>query len=177
MVVDELLGLKCLTCCYDYQSTSDPCWCSSWGVQCGTISKGSETEIMYVKLQENPWTVRNHRHCIDDRWDVQHYSESFPFFLNPKGVLLHRVRHLYQIVKSPFEDDRRWMIDYWCENSGRSYGIQTDLLEVPPTERIVCARCEGVAIAAGELSSSKLCGRHVHIGGVRAVRYCCQPSN
>jgi hypothetical protein len=31
-----------------------------------------------------------------------------------------------------------------------------------------------MAVQAGELSADEIVGRHVHIGGVRAYRTCCQ---
>lgn len=44
---------------------------------------------------------------------------------------------------------------------------------VPPDDRILCARCEAIAVANGLPSADELAGRHVHKGGVVAVATCC----
>ena len=55
-----------------------------------------------------------------------------------------------------------------CGNSANGENKFT-FLDVVPDGRVVCARCEAAAIEAGLPSSSEICGRHVCIGGVKAV--------
>jgi len=101
----------------------------------------------------------------DDYWDM-----SAPFVSNPSAKLIHRVRtlHTHNGIVSP----GRLIIDYWC--GGRHYcGTDDDLIFEVPNGRIVCERCELMAIAKGELSSSKLAGRHVHVGRMVVKQTCC----
>jgi hypothetical protein len=94
-----------------------------------------------------------------------------PFVENSMAVLIHRVRH---VTTHKISD--RWpahlAVSCWCGNSMTGTKKFTFLPE-PPAERIVCARCEDKAVAAGLPSSYQLTGVHVHTGGVVAVRRCC----
>lgn len=104
----------------------------------------------------------------DERFGVLVYKEAAPFFNNPRGVLIHRVRSLYQFTFH----GRSWhIVDYWCENGGRSEFIDDDLL-FDPGEKLICARCELKAIENKEPSSAQLTGRHVCIGVCRPVNVC-----
>ena len=94
-----------------------------------------------------------------------------PFNVNPRGILIHRVRSGFTFIT---EDGRKRhsVVRYWCGNSGVGEGAS--LTENPPKERLLCERCEMLAVAAGEKTADKLAGRHVHVGVVRAHRTCCQ---
>lgn len=109
----------------------------------------------------------------DARYKQLDYTQSAPFFANPNGVLIHRIKSLYRLEcdwgRSPW-----WIIEYWCGNHGRSENnVDDDLLFEPSQGRLVCARCESMAIASGEKSSSELVGRHVCVGVCRPVNVCC----
>lgn len=94
-----------------------------------------------------------------------------PFVENSRAVLIHRPRtvtthKLGQKYKSHIA------IGYWCGNS-QTGTTKFTFLDAPPEDRILCARCEEKAVEAGLPSAAELAGRHVHIGGVVAVRHCC----
>ncbi len=94
-----------------------------------------------------------------------------PFVENTKAVLIHRPRHVTTHKLGP-----RWAAHHavhnWCDSVFTGTAKFTFLAE-PPIGRIVCARCEDAAVAAGLPSSSEIAGRHVHTGGVVAVARCC----
>lgn len=104
----------------------------------------------------------------DDRYELLPYREAAPFFTNPRGVLTHRVRALYRVR---LDGREWWIVDYWCENGGRSEDVDNDL-QFDPGERFVCARCEAKAVAAREKTSSELAGRHACIGVCVPVNVC-----
>ena len=97
------------------------------------------------------------------------FNQSAPFFENPQGMLIHRVRSLYRLT---YKDERTWFIvDYWCANGARPEEVDDGLL-FDPGDKLVCARCEAVAVARGLKSSSELAGRHVCTGVCRPVNTC-----
>lgn len=109
------------------------------------------------------------------RWDTKsrlcvHWTRCLPFLENRMAVLIHRPRSVttYKI------GNRRPHIGVgnWCGNH-MSGAEKFAFLPLPPEDRIVCARCEEKAVAAGLPTSDQLAGRHVHKGGVVAVRHCC----
>lgn len=108
----------------------------------------------------------------DSRFTQTVYKEAAPFFENPRGVLIHRVKAVFQL-QATYSDAPWWIVQYWCENSGRGDANDTGLV-FDPGVKLVCQRCEALAVAAGEPTSSKLAGRHVHTGKLRAVQTCCQ---
>lgn len=96
------------------------------------------------------------------------WRDSEPFVENKKGVLIHRPRQ----VEVYFCLRRSHLaIKHWCGN-GHTGREKFTFLAVPPEGRIVCAHCEANAIEAGYPSSSELAGRHVCIGGVKAISSC-----
>lgn len=100
----------------------------------------------------------------------KYWTRAFPFNANPRGILVHRVRSgLSFFVDGKHSHDA---VDYWCGNMTNGEGVS--MVAVPPKDRLVCSVCEALAVAAGEPSSDKLVGRHVHIGRLKAVRECCR---
>ena len=95
-----------------------------------------------------------------------------PFVMNEMAQLIHRVRHV-STHKIGNKYPSHLAINMWCGNSATGTKKFTFLGE-PPVGRIVCARCDAAAIAAGLPSSTQIAGRHVHTGGVVAVAHCCQ---
>jgi hypothetical protein len=106
----------------------------------------------------------------DGRFKQLNYKKAAPFFANPRGVLIHRVRALYRLA---FNGREWWIVDYWCENGGRSDDVDSDLL-FDPGDKLICTRCEANAVAKGQKSSSELAGRHVCTGVCRPVNTCPQ---
>lgn len=111
-----------------------------------------------------------HDFSNDKRVTQTAYVEAAPFFENPRGVLIHRVRSLFR-MKVTWNDEPWWIVEYWCENSGRTDAVDSGLL-FDPGVKFVCARCEANAVAAKMRTSSEVAGRHVCVGGVRAVNLC-----
>jgi hypothetical protein len=110
----------------------------------------------------------NHQ-ARDGRFRQVDYDHAAPFFHNPRGVLIHRVRALYRLTFHDYPS--WWIVDYWCENGGRSDDVDSDLL-FDPGEKLVCARCEANAVAHRQKTSSELAGRHICIGICRPVNVC-----
>ncbi len=79
-------------------------------------------------------------------------------------------------VKLHKTDQKAFRNDYFqeiiWETSGGFSG--SAIVEVPPDGRLLCERCEMMAVAAGELSASKLAGKHVHVGRMVPRRTCCR---
>jgi hypothetical protein len=95
-----------------------------------------------------------------------------PFLENSMAVLIHRPRAVTTHKIGPRYAPHLG-IELWCGNHMNG-GKKFTFLSHPGRERIVCARCEAAAVAAGLPSSTQLAGEHVHLGGVIAVRHCCE---
>lgn len=94
-----------------------------------------------------------------------------PFVENSMAALIHRPRYVTTHKIGP-RWDAHIAVHGWCNNCATGTRKFT-FLDSPPVGRIVCARCEDAAVAAGLPSSSEIAGRHVHTGGVVAVARCC----
>lgn len=127
---------------------------------------------MLVTLQK----PRDNHAARDARFEQRNYKRSAPFFENPRGVLIHRVRSLFRLTFLPSEHREPWhIVEYWCENSARPRDSEVDDgLLFDPGDKLVCARCEANAVAKGQKTSSELAGRHVCIGVCRPVNVCPQ---
>lgn len=98
------------------------------------------------------------------------WKSATPFVENSRGVLIHRPRMV--TTHKQGNRDPYLGVNMWCGNTmtgSKKFTFLTD----PGHARLVCARCEEKAVAAGLPSSSDIAGRHVHIGGVAAVPACC----
>jgi len=91
-----------------------------------------------------------------------------PFVENSMAALIHRPRRV-----ATYKISARWKshigISFWCGTSSTGTKKFT-FLDAPPEGKLLCARCEANAVAAGIASSEKLTGKHVHIGGVVAIQ-------
>jgi hypothetical protein len=96
------------------------------------------------------------------------------FCVNPRGILVHRVRHVTTIVR----DDgliSHHHVDYLCTNGcnvDRS-AIWDVFTSDPPRDRLLCEFCEAMAKRKSLPSGDSLAGRHVHRGVLVARRSCC----
>jgi hypothetical protein len=102
------------------------------------------------------------------RCDTVQWSKGLPFAWSLRGRLVHRVRRAGSILYRG-----EWHHDYahcWCSMSM----CEPVFGDMPPVERLLCAICEGKAIAAGEKPASELAGRHVCIGTLKVQRMCCR---
>lgn len=115
---------------------------------------------MKVKLAQ-----QKHTNYPNPRSGEVQWLWSLPFLRNPRGYLVHRVRH----ASTHLWDGRRShdTCVYWCGNVGRGDFVDD------PGDLLVCARCEAMAVANGEKTSDELVGRHVHLGKLIARRVCC----
>ncbi len=80
------------------------------------------------------------------------WKKSLPFLVNPRAVLVHRVRSVHSFTGN---------------------GARGEFVADPPKDRLLCAYCEAKAVAAGEKPADQLAGRHVCIGTMKAKRQCC----
>jgi len=98
------------------------------------------------------------------------WETCLPFVENKRGVLIHRPREVlrYTHFRIPY-----LAVHYYCGNSTSGWGIFT-FLAAPPEGKLVCERCEHIAVAASLPSTDELCGGHRHKGIVVAVQTCCQ---
>lgn len=121
---------------------------------------------MLVELQ-----VKKDPHRENDRI---HWPTSQPFIVNPRAILIHRIRYgtSFRRIDGTWSHDT---VETWCGNGFNSMGaVGSDIIVAdPPKSKLLCARCELIAVQAGEKSADELTGRHVHIGRVRAFRTCC----
>lgn len=113
------------------------------------------------KVEPSPWSppgLPRAAHC----------SQGLPYALSSMGVLVHRVKTatLHNIHRT----GSHYSYGFWCGMHGCT---NFHLYAEPPEGHFVCMRCEAAAIANGEKSSDELLGRHVHVGGVKAIQKCC----
>ena len=113
------------------------------------------------------------RSCDHERNDTpvktRLWENTLPFNVNPRGMLIHRVRIGATHSASWGDHDS---VTYWCNNSAVGEGV--DLTDDPPKNRLLCSHCEALAVAAGEPTAKQLTGRHIHIGVMKPVRMCCR---
>lgn len=98
-----------------------------------------------------------------------YWKSCLPFVENRLGVLIHRPKRVHTLVAH--HGFRNLAIETWCGNSQNGMDKFT-FLSAPPDGKVVCARCEMMAIENGLLSSDDIVGRHVHIGHVKPVITC-----
>ena len=98
------------------------------------------------------------------------WASALPFVENSRGVLIHRPREVttHTLLKEPHIS-----VKFFCGNTVSSQNSLT-FLDSPPEGKLLCDRCETMALALGMPSADSLVGRHVHRGKVVAVQTCCQ---
>jgi hypothetical protein len=95
------------------------------------------------------------------------WKKCVPFFFNPRGVLVHRIRFATTYLNDG--KVRHHSAHYWCGNTG----LRGEFLELPLEGQLLCILCEAKAVAFGQPSADQLCGRHIHVGRAKAVQTCC----
>lgn len=110
----------------------------------------------------------------DPRYLYINWRSCLPFMENSRATLIHRPRAVATVAKSAIQKRPYLIATMHCGTSMVNSEHWTFLSE-PPAGKIVCARCEALAVHSGLPTSDELCGRHVHIGGVKAFITCCQP--
>jgi len=115
-----------------------------------------------------------------DSIEIVVWRKAVPFFQNPRGVMLHRVRSVETLIhklehpevyskgfRQPYN-----AIRYWCGNTTLARGT-AGWTEFPDDQHVLCERCEQIAVKAGYPPADELAGRHVHVGRAKAFRTCC----
>lgn len=106
--------------------------------------------------------------------DSKAWRESYPFAVNPRGLLVHRVRSINTHYRCGVKSHHS--ATYMCGNSfcfdlGSENNV---LLASPPKDRLLCHACEAIVAKRGLVGSDKLAGRHVHRGTLYVRQMCCQ---
>lgn len=118
---------------------------------------------MNVDLRVSPRIHWNDNRC-------GYLKSCAPFVENKFAVLIHRP--LEVVYRKAHLDGHIYVcVDYMCGNSARGENKFT-FYDKAPKWRIVCARCEVAALEKGLPSSSELTGRHICVGGVKAMSHC-----
>jgi len=99
------------------------------------------------------------------------WSSAMPFVENSRGTLIHRPRSgvTFNLFSKPHN-----AVVFWCGMTVSTSKNNLSFLSAPPTEKIICERCEAMAVKAGMPSADTLAGRHVHKGRTVAVVTCCK---
>lgn len=107
---------------------------------------------------------KNHRFGIA-------WKEASPFLENSRAVLIHRPRYV-----TTHKIGEKWKahiaVECWCGNTFTGTKKFT-FLDVPPSSKLLCARCEANAVNHGQPTAESITGRHVHIGRLVAQQMCC----
>lgn len=114
------------------------------------------------------------RESIKCKSGIFHWTACLPFVENSRGTLIHRPRSgaTYNIHKT----GPHIGLAFWCGMHVSSGGKNLTFLAAPPEGRILCGRCEQIAVENGFPSADELAGRHVHKGRTVAVATCCDTS-
>lgn len=90
--------------------------------------------------------------------DIKPWRESFPFAVNRRGLLTHRVKNVSTIYCRGEKSHHH--VGYLCGN-GCCFEldeVKTVLVEKPPSDRLLCSFCEAVAQRKQLPSGDKLAG-------------------
>jgi hypothetical protein len=117
--------------------------------------------------------LQNKHFTNDDRYQYINWKTCLPFLENKRAVLIHRPRAISTVAKSAISKHSYLIAKMWCGTS-MTNGENWTFLESPPDGKVICAKCEAMAIVNGFPSSYSLVGHHVHVGGVRAFITCCK---
>jgi len=115
-------------------------------------------------------TLKPTRIPPDWRRTYLQWSKALPFVVNTRGLLVHRVRY----AGTHLHNDGTFSHNsatFWCGNQAN--GETVSFVADPPENRLLCERCEKIAVAAGQPKADELAGRHVHVGAIKAQRRCC----
>lgn len=113
-----------------------------------------------VEVETNLFCLKNYK--LKARW-----KSCAHFVINKRAKLIHRPKSVNQYEK-------HIAVGLMCGGTfSAEFGI-FDFTNDLNSEVIVCARCEAYALENGHDSAQKVTGlKHVHIGGVRPYKLCC----
>lgn len=102
------------------------------------------------------------------------WHSSLPFVDNKLAMLIHRPREVstFRHFKIPYI-----AVTNWCGNTNTGNDKFTFLESLPDAGKLLCSRCEEIAVRNGLPSAEQLTGKHVHLGKVKAIRTCCITDN
>lgn len=119
-------------------------------------------------LQKSHVPLVKHRHAHEDR----HWLKSaLPFFANPRGKLIHRVKSV--TVYCNGETFSHYHVDYECGGGANAHDLNDNSAD-PPKNRLLCELCEFKAIQRRQKPADELAGRHVHKGRMVPQQTCCE---
>ncbi len=90
-----------------------------------------------------------------------HWTEAEPFFVNPRGLLVHRTK---AATTYSYGGHSHVAVSFLCSAGTSSQG---EFTSEPPPGKLLCERCERQAKKQGLPSADILAGRHVHVGNGR----------
>lgn len=106
---------------------------------------------------------RRDNNCI-----ITKISKCKPFVINARAKLAHRPKKSVLIKLGDREPHTA--VIYWCGNQAN--GIRNIDFSESTEGRLMCFKCEQMALEAGKPSSTELAGEHVCTGQVLAVKDC-----
>ncbi len=128
---------------------------------------------MKTATREIPIKLAKRYRNIGARFDTIGWTRAHAFAVNPRGVLIHRVRHVTTHLFDGAESHHS--MHYLCGN-GTCFEIGSEddvLVPDPPADRLLCERCEEIARRQKMPSGDELAGRHVHRGVLVPKQTCC----
>lgn len=109
----------------------------------------------------------------EDLLHFRQWKKAAPFMVHPRRHLVHRVRRARTYIDGNGKP-RHDIAEFWCGATGSGQPVTEFLTDKVPKDRLLCARCESVAVSHGQVTAAKLCGRHVCTGRMVVQRQCCQ---
>lgn len=122
-----------------------------------------------IKLKADPGLTRGVK--VNNGNTDKPILKSKPFAEATRAKLAHRVRYLTLYEKVRLND--HYAVSMWCGSST----CRTDIDDLGLTDqpsRLLCERCEAMAVLHGQPTSDELAGRHVHTGRLVPKQTCCQ---
>jgi hypothetical protein len=101
------------------------------------------------------------------------YSACKPFVQNSHGVLVHRP---IALCLHKLQGKHHLGVHYACGNQATGSSKFT-FLDSVDASMVICQKCEENAVKLGYATSDAICGKHVHVGGTKAVVTCCNFEN
>lgn len=124
-----------------------------------------------IKIKPSKSSIRN---SAAGMVGVRAWTKSPPFVVNPRGKLIHRVRHVSTYIFDGKESHVH--VTYLCGNGCNLElrSVNDALVSDPPDDMLLCSFCEDRAARAELPTGDELAGRHVHRGILVARQTCCK---
>jgi len=143
------------------------------------VSKAVKTIPIEPSRSYRKWAANEAEinRLLEFGWGEYAWLKSPPFSVNPRGILVHRVRHVTTHIRHNAESHHA--VDHLCGNTclishARGNTVEEVLVSDPPKDRLLCAACEAVASRRELPNADRLAGRHVHRGRLKAYQTCCK---